>query len=114
MKHAHRDDLPPELLQTLEAAFPGMQVVCAGDMPTNASGELPERMKEMLAAIEASHQKSIAYGLCIDCGSEMPGYNIDDDDWQPAEGWRHFTQGEGDETEIVAWQCPACDAAESA
>ena len=110
MKRTHRDDLSPEVLEQLQGMFPGYSIRCAGDAPT---GSLPEHVTAMMEALEQKHRQSIINGTCIDCESPMPGYNPDDDDWEPAEGWRWFTQGEGEDSEIVAWQCPACDAAES-
>lgn len=115
MKPLHRDDLPMNvaegIVEQMKQAFPGMEVVFAGDMP----GDLPESVKEGMAALEKKMERSLCEGRCIDCDAEMEGFPKSDatddfwDNWQPAKGWKHFKR-DGD---IVAWQCPKCDAAEN-
>lgn len=111
MKPAHRDDLPPELLEMLEKKFPGMKIVCAGDIP---EGQMPEGLVAKIEAIKMAHAQSVVDGTCIDCGKKMPGYPADDEDfpegWQKADGWLCFTDISSGEPS--GWQCPECDAKE--
>lgn len=102
----HRDDLEPETLEAIQAKFPDMKIVCAGDIP---DGAMPENVKSMLESIERANMASFVNGTCIDCGTEMPGFDPDREDWQPAKGWRWFT---GMDDVPVSWQCPVCDAKE--
>ncbi len=106
----HRDDLSPELLQNLEELFPGMKIVCAGDLPDD---KLPAEVLEQLAKIKENNLQSMAKGLCIDCGAKMPGYpelgEETPNDWSPAPGWTWFEE----DGEMCAWQCPACNKAET-
>ncbi len=113
LKPIHHDDVSPELMAAIEANFPGMKVVCAGDQP--ADQPLPADVQEMLDELEKRHKESIVNGTCIDCGAQMPNYTpeeFDKDDWKPAKGWSWFTDGESEDRHIVAWQCPKCDATE--
>lgn len=107
----HRDDVPMDLSQEIERQFaeshPGMKVVFVGDLP----GELPPEVAERVAAIERLHMESLFNGACLDCGAKMPNWPETpegmDDTWQPAPGWRLFTDMRTKEPS--AWQCPACD-----
>ena len=110
MTPTHRDDLEPEMIAKLEAEFPGMKLVCMGDLPDD---QVPETVRELFEQVKMSHMESLVNGTCLDCGEKMPDFPDDatmPDDWQPAEGWRWFTKTGTDE--ITAFQCPACDALE--
>lgn len=99
----HRDDLPMELLEQIQASFPeGVKLICAGDLPF-----LPPGFKEMLEAEQEKRELAFSEGRCTDCGAIMPDWPPrEDDDWDITPGWRWFTDHAGDP---VALQCPACD-----
>jgi hypothetical protein len=101
-KIPHRDDLSPELLEVLTKLYPGVKIICAGDIPYE---KLPKEVKEAFSEMSTACDLSLVEGSCIDCGVKMPNYSPESDDWQPTQGWSHFEQGD----EIVAWQCPDCD-----
>jgi hypothetical protein len=103
----HRDDLPPELLEKIAGQFPGMKVVCVGDVP---SRRVPQNVLDELRRVKESHLRSLALGTCVDCGSVMPGYPPPDQplpkDWEPADEWLQLTDmATGD---LLCWQCPEC------
>lgn len=110
----HRDDIPMDVVAEIEKQFaeshPGMKVVFAGDH----AGELPPEMAAVMAEIEDRQMAMLAGGLCMDCGAAMPNWaDFEKEDWRPSPGWKHFTSGEGESSELVGFQCPACDAKES-
>lgn len=106
----HRDDMDPEMLQALEQQFqelyPGYKVVFSGDAPMDS--EAARKDAEVRELIDRKSHESLARGTCFDCGAQMPDYTPEQEDWQPAQGWRHFNDFKTGE--ITAWQCPACDA----
>lgn len=107
MKPIHRDDIDSDAMAAIEAhfaeMFPGMKVVCAGDM----QGETPDGLRSAMESVERAHAESLALGKCIDCDAVMPGYDgFSAEDWKPAEGWTWFVDQDGC---IQAWQCPSCD-----
>lgn len=103
----HRDDIPMELMQQIEAQFPGMKVVCAGDEP---AGALPEGLLEAAESLHRKHLLLLVEGRCLDCNEQMPGFPPTDwDAWQLPDGWRYFTD---ENKQPMAFQCPACDAKE--
>lgn len=103
----HRDDLPFEIVEELEEKFadlfPGMKVRFAGDLP---DGEVPQNVLDALAAINQKHDTSLVSGSCLDCGRTMPGFDLDEDEFDLPPGWRIFN---GDNGEPCAFQCPECD-----
>lgn len=104
IKKVHRDDLSPEMLAELEAAFPGKRIRCAGDWP---EGTAPPEIQQAFEALVARHRQSLAEGTCLDCGAKMPGFPPEDwDTWRPPAGWAWFEDSHGEPT---AWQCPTCD-----
>lgn len=109
-KLAHRDDLPMDVVAQLEAKmaelYPGYKVVFAGDAPAHKQPD----MADFLKAIEERAERSLAEGICIDCGAKMPNYHPDQPDWIHAQGWHYFTQT-GTE-QFMGWQCEKCDAAD--
>jgi Zn ribbon nucleic-acid-binding protein len=103
----HRDDLDPDELAALAAAFPDMKVVCAGDLP---AGQMPPEVRELIGHLKRVADDSLLHGTCVDCGARMPGYPAPGemaDDFRPAEGWCHFT-GRADD-DFAGWLCPGCD-----
>jgi len=106
MNSVHRDDLSPEMLSMLEEQFPGMKIVCAGDVPESS---LPPEVAKEIAEREAKNFRSLTEGRCLDCDVKMPGFPLNvvgcAEDWEPDEGWVWFEAGD----KIVAWQCPNCD-----
>jgi len=105
MELIHRDDVPNEVLEALQAAHPGAKIICVGDIPTD---QLPEEVKKALADLHRAWDVSIASGTCFDCGAQMPNYpDVEEmaDDWKPAPKWCWLSQ---DDTP-VAWICPECD-----
>ena len=106
MKPAHRDDVPPELLEELQRRFPGFKIVCVGDKPTN---DPRDEGDEAFERLQAAMDKSLCEGLCLDCGKQMPGFPQTDEDWdefQPPKGWRDYKGFDGEPSH---WQCPECD-----
>ena len=101
----HRDDIDFDVLERLQEAFPGYRIVCMGDMPEE---DIPERVKEAAAALDARYAESLANGLCIDCSKQFPNWPPADGDPIP-DGWFVFTDTSG---EPKAFQCPECDAKE--
>lgn len=107
-----REDLPPELAEQvvaeLQAMHPGYTVSFAGDRPFE---ELPPAIRDEIQRLE----RALYAGQCLDCGAQMPDFPQPPaelpDDWQPPVGWTWFKDHEG---AITAWQCPACDAQETA
>lgn len=95
----HRDDMPDELLDELQKQFPDMKIVCAGDLPAD---QLPDGVAEEAARIEEMCRSSMISGQCVDCGAFMPNYPA------TAEGW-HYMVAIGND-DLMAWQCPICDA----
>lgn len=108
MPLAKAEALPPELLAAMQEKFPGMQIICAGDVPNMA---LPPGLIADLEELERQHARSLGEGRCLDCDCQMPDYPATGEameTFKPAEGWTWFTNtATGD---IVAWQCPDCDA----
>jgi hypothetical protein len=108
---AKAENLPPVILEEFQKRFPGMQIICAGDVPLDS---LPPGMEQMLAQIEAKHERSLCEGRCLDCDKQMANYPTkpeEMDTFKPEENWTWFTGNDG---EVVAWQCPDCDAKEKA
>lgn len=108
---AHRDDVDPDVLKGLEDKFPGMKILCIGDYPPET---IPDEVKRVLKTLQEKHERSLALGVCIDCGKQMPNYPTPEsgvsEEWEPSDGWTFFSQGEGENEQIVCWQCPKCDA----
>src|SRR5436309_6376234 len=102
-KLLHRDDLPMDVVEEIEAAFaklhPGCKITFAGDHP----GELPQELKEGLEEFERKMRSSLMEGRCTDCGIQMENWAGADmpDDWQPAKGWKFFT---GPDKAPMCWQ----------
>ena len=103
MKPAKKEDIPPEVVQEIEAQLnamcPGMEVRFMGD-----EDEVPPRIVSEMDQLEASMRDSIFNGTCIDCGAKIPG------DWPPNEGplpkgWAFYSE---DDTPIFL-TCPDCD-----
>ncbi len=111
----HRDDLPMELaeafVEAVQKEHPGVKVIFAGDAP----GEIPQEIQDALMEMNQRNMESLVHGLCIDCGRKMENWPDDPAEglgpgWQPADGWRLFTNSVTDEPSM--WQCPECDAKE--
>lgn len=108
MKPAHRDDLPFEVVEQIEAAFakiaPGFKVQFLGDHP----GEMPADLKEKLEGFEQRIHEAFVEGRCMDCGKKMPGEwpPADEDKWEVPEGWHYLTQPNGDP---LGFSCDECD-----
>ncbi len=110
---AHRDDLPYEVVEEIEAKFaemfPGMKVVFAGDQPEES---IPEAVRERIAELESKMSRSLATGTCCDCGKKMPGpmpvIGVGAGQrWEAPEGWSMLLTGE----KPVAFTCDECDEA---
>ena len=102
----HRDDLPFEVVEKMEAHFaeiePGKKLVFAGDLPEGSAPELEDAFREMSELAEASFQN----GTCLNCLSQMPDYEIEKEDWEPAEGWQ-LLESVADHQQC--WICDGCD-----
>lgn len=110
MKPIHRDDLPDDVIQGLESQFPGMKIVCVGDIP---EGSVTDELKDAIGEIESRFRTSIVNGTCVDCGAKIPGYPTSDEEWDSFElpiDWRYFTDSSNGDPQ--GFQCPACDAKE--
>ena len=106
----HRDDVPydvaEEIVAELKRRYPGMNIVFAGDHPT-------EESDQAFAAYEEHRLGLLARGACMDCGKQMPGWEeiVQSDNPQVPKGWRWFTNtANGD---LMGFQCPECDANET-
>lgn len=111
MQPLHRDDLPMELVEQLEKElaekFPGVKLVCVGDVP----GEMPPEIQALIDEANQKQYESLCHGTCFDCGAKMPDYpdNFQEipDDWRPPAGWKVLTEvGSG---APAGWICPPCD-----
>lgn len=106
-----RDDLPNEVIEEMQKMFPGMEIVCAGDVP---SGSMPAGMQDAIDEMNKRFEHSIVNGTCLDCGVAMPGYPTENteeewDNFQLPAGWSFFTDNSDNPQ---GYQCPECDAKE--
>lgn len=112
-KLVHRDDIDMEAMQAIEKMlkekYPGMAVVCAGDL---SEGRITQDLQDKIESLQMAFAESMAFGKCIDCGTVMPNYDglESDENWQPAKGWVWFENPDGSPQ---SWQCPECDAKEN-
>ncbi len=105
MKPAHRDDIPPEVIEEMERRFPGMKIVCVGDRPV---GSDPSEADEAIGKLEQDMARSLCEGVCLNCGKQMPGFpqcEEDWDAWQPPKGWGWIEDSDGNP---MHWECPEC------
>lgn len=116
----HRDDIPYPLMEQLERdvakAFPGMKVICVGDLPPE---QIPLEVREQVQRFKQQCRASREQGLCLHCGRAMPNYQqllvaVQSRDaqalraWQPAEGWGFSFVGFKKPKEFLGWICPEC------
>lgn len=100
-------EVAEQIVDDLQKEYPGFKVVFAGDM-----GKMPPEVEAAMKQLNARMDESVLFGRCFDCGAQMPNYiepgKPVPDDWQPARGWSHYSQGD----EILHWVCPQCEAEE--
>lgn len=105
----HRDDLDFSVIEKMEKhlseAMPGHKLVFAGDLPEGSVPELEDAFREMSELAQASFEN----GTCLYCLSQMPGYQIGREEWEPAEGWL-LLESLADHQRC--WICDLCDGSE--
>lgn len=113
MKLPHCDDIPYEVVEKLEADLaaehPGMKLLFAGDHPDL----VPPELKLILERMADEQERLLRECRCMDCHRQMENFStaMTDDEWQRADGWKHFNDGND---QLVGWQCPECDAKDQA
>jgi len=102
----HRDDLDFRVVEKMESdlseAMPGHKLVFAGDLPEGSCPELEDAFREMRELAEASFEN----GTCLSCLAKMPDYEIEKEDWEPADGWQLLISAADHQH---CWVCPECE-----
>jgi hypothetical protein len=110
MGEIHRDDVPFEVVESIEKQL-GKKVRFVGDLPPE---QVPQHVRDLIAGVEAASRESFVKGVCIHCGAKVPDWPpswiLDrapmPEKWELPDGWRLFLNFRG---EPGPFQCGSCE-----